>query len=139
MDNELEIEAVAEVNERFYRALENADLEVMSEIWLHEDWVKCVHPGWNLITGWDEIYESWNQIFSGSTGMRVSATNVEIRIEGDFALLSCYENLAVFLNSTSAPLSVRTIATNLFHRVTGKWRMIHHHASSVPNDPKARE
>jgi ketosteroid isomerase-like protein len=139
MQNEFEIEEVEEINDRFYRALENSDLDEMSEIWLHEDWVKCVHPGWDLIIGWDEICESWDRIFSNAAGMRVSATEIEIRIEGDFALLSCYENLAVFLDSVSAPVSARTTATNLFQRVGGKWRMIHHHASQTPNAPMVTE
>jgi ketosteroid isomerase-like protein len=133
MHASLEIEEVEEANERFYRALENADLGEMSEVWLHEDWVKCVHPGWDLITGWEEIYQSWENIFSAPAGMRISATEVEIKIEGDFALVSCNENIALFLDSTSAPVSARTTATNLFHRIDDGWRMVHHHASQVSN------
>ncbi|MDQ3011608.1 MAG: nuclear transport factor 2 family protein, partial [Acidobacteriota bacterium] len=43
----IEYKAVKEANERFYRALENADLHAMAAIWLHDTWVKCVHPGWD--------------------------------------------------------------------------------------------
>jgi ketosteroid isomerase-like protein len=133
MQTSLEIEEVEEANERFYRALENADLDEMSEVWLHEHWVKCVHPGWDLITGWEDVYQSWENIFSAPPGMRISATDVEIKIEGDFALVSCNENIALFLDSRSAPVSARTTATNLFHRIGDRWRMVHHHASQVSN------
>jgi len=139
MLSEFEIEAVEEVNERFYRALENSDLAEMSGVWLHRDWVKCVHPGWDLIIGWEKVRESWEQIFTGATGMRVSFTDIDLKIEGDIALLNCYENLAIFLDSTSAPVSARTTATNLFQRVEGEWRMIHHHASQVPDAPLLTE
>ena len=141
-ENEIEREAVREANEQFYRALEKADLEMMSAVWLHDTWVKCVHPGWDLIVGWEQVRESWRQIFEGNTGMRVAATNVEIKIEGDFALVSCYEVLAIFLDNTRAPVSVRTTATNLFQRIAGEWRqwrMIHHHASQVPDAPMAND
>ncbi len=134
-ENAIEREAVFEANEQFYRALENADLSAMSAVWLHADWVKCVHPGWDLIVGWEKVRESWRQIFEGNTGMRVAATDVEISIESDFALVSCYEVLAVFLDNMRAPVSVRTTATNLFQRADGEWRMIHHHASQVPDAP----
>jgi len=134
-----ENDAVYEANERFYRALEQADLEMMSAVWLHADWVKCVHPGWDLIVGWELVRESWRQIFDGSAGMRVAATDVEIKVEGDFALVSCYEVLAIFLDSSRAPVSARTTATNLFQRVGGQWRMIHHHASQVPNAPAVND
>ncbi|HMX30241.1 MAG TPA: nuclear transport factor 2 family protein, partial [Blastocatellia bacterium] len=40
-------DAVEQANQSFYLALENADLEAMAAVWLHEDWVKCVHPGWD--------------------------------------------------------------------------------------------
>jgi len=134
-----EHDAVYEANERFYRALEQADLEAMSDIWLHADWVKCVHPGWDLIVGWEPVRESWQRIFEGSTRMRVAATDVETKVEGDFALVSCYEVLAIFLDSSRAPVSARTTATNLFQRVSGQWRMIHHHASQAPNAPMVND
>ena len=44
-ENAIEREAVREANERFYQALEKASLESMSAVWLHAEWVKCVHPG----------------------------------------------------------------------------------------------
>jgi ketosteroid isomerase-like protein len=138
MQAAFEMEEVEEANERFYRALEEGNLEEMSEVWLHEDWVKCVHPGWDLIIGWEEIYQSWEKIFSAPAGMRVSATDVEIKIEGDFALVSCNENIALFLDRTSAPVSARTTATNLFHRIGDGWRMVHHHASQVPSAPQIK-
>lgn len=139
MEDLREVEAVEQANERFYRALENADLDEMSAVWLHADWVKCVHPGWDLLIGWERVRASWEGIFAGATGMRVAAEEVEIRIEGDFALVSCYERLALFLDRTSAPTAVRTTATNLFQRGAGAWLMIHHHASPVPDAPAVTE
>jgi ketosteroid isomerase-like protein len=136
MTNEFAVEEVELANERFYRALEDADPDEMTAVWLPEDWVKCVHPGWDLIVGWEKVRESWERIFAGGTGMRVAASEVEIRIEGDLAFVSCYEDLAIFLDSTSAPVSARIVATNLFKLVNGEWRMIHHHASQTPDAPE---
>ncbi len=139
MANEFAIEEVEQANERFYRALENSDLDEMDAVWLHDDWVKCVHPGWDLIIGWEKVRESWDRIFEGGTGMRVAASEIEIKVEGNFALVSCYEDLVIFLDSSSAPVSARTTATNLFRLVKGEWRMIHHHASQVPDAPAVTE
>ncbi len=132
-------DAVKIANQRFYRAMENADPQAMADVWLHADWVKCVHPGWDLIVGWENVQESWEQIFSGNSGMRIAPAEVEITHEGDFALVSCYEVLAIFLPDRPAPVSARTTATNLFQRVEGEWKMIHHHASQVPNAPMVNE
>lgn len=120
-------------NERFYRALEAADLAAMEALWLHTNWVKCVHPGWDLLIGWEAVRQSWAQIFAVKSRMRVAATEVSLMLEGDYACLSCAEQLAVFADKATAPSAVTTNATNLFQRVNGTWRMIHHHASRVPD------
>ena len=89
-------------------------------------------PGWELITGWEKVQESWQRIFSNTRGMPVAISDIAIRIEGDFALLTCSEHLALFLDSGSAPASATTIATNLYCRAGEKWLMVHHHASQIP-------
>lgn len=126
-------EAVAAINERFYLAVEDGDLEAMERIWLHTDWVMCVHPGWELIRGWDGVRESWRRIFENASGMRISPTDLRIHLAGDVAWVSCTENLVIFLENSSAPVTAATTATNLFQRVDGEWWMVHHHASPTPN------
>ena len=131
--------AVEDANERFYRALENSDIEEMATVWLHETWVKCVHPGWELLIGWEQVRESWKRIFDNTQGMRVRASEVSIQIEGDFAWVNCHENLALFLDSSTAPASAVTVATNLFCRVGEQWLMVHHHASQTPTETLINE
>ena len=46
---------VEQANTAFYRALESGILERMDEVWAHEDWVRCVHPGWDLLIGWHRV------------------------------------------------------------------------------------
>jgi ketosteroid isomerase-like protein len=124
--------AVEAANSSFYAALESADFDAMAALWLHAEWIKCVHPGWEVLRGWGQVGESWEQIFANSRRMRAHPSDVEMKVEGDFALVSCTENLVIFFDSTHAPTSIRTTATNLFHRVGGRWLMVHHHASPVP-------
>ncbi len=133
MDEICDIEDVSEANEQFYRALEESNIFAMSDVWLQADWVKCVHPGWELLVGWPSIRESWERIFENTIGMRVSASDVIVTIQQDLAIVCCSENLALFLDSNSPPVAARTAATNLFKRVDQQWLMIHHHASQIPN------
>ena len=42
-------EEVLAVNRTFYTALHTLDMSLMAQVWLHEDWVKCLHPGWDLL------------------------------------------------------------------------------------------
>ena len=127
MMNDLSVE---EANAAFYRAIESNDIELMDEVWAHESWIKCVHPGWEMISGWRRVRESWSRIFEDGQRMRISPTAVTVHTEGDFAWITCLENITVF-EETSFD-SVQAAATNLFIRRDGRWLMIHHHASPIP-------
>ena len=117
-------------NERFYRALDALDLQAMDELWLHEPWVRCVHPGWDVLVGWDLVRQSWQQIFESTNWMRVTATGVEVIAFGDVGLVSCSENITA-KNEGDVGLAVAR-ATNIYLRQGEGWRIFHHHASPAP-------
>ena len=41
--------AASRANLAFYRAFEALDIEAMHLVWLDDDCIKCVHPGWELL------------------------------------------------------------------------------------------
>jgi ketosteroid isomerase-like protein len=120
-------------NARFYRAFEALDLRAMDEVWAHGPHVKCVHPGWPLLTGWESVRASWEAIFSNTQEMSFTLTDVCVTDVGDLAWVTCTENI---LSETDGRVGVTSIlATNLFERADGGWRMVHHHASHVLSRP----
>ena len=82
---EEELGEIQETNERFYRALESRDLEAMEAIWLHADYVRCVHPGWGLLSGWDSVRQSWEAIFKDSRELRFTLSDLQVQTEGGLA------------------------------------------------------
>jgi len=123
-------EKVLAANQRFYAALENLDFEAMEEIWLHEDWVGCVHPGWELLEGWEAVGESWRRIFENTQRMKVGVSGLSLRVEGDTAWVNCVEEVTSSYANGFSTASVQ--ATNIFVRRDGDWRLVHHHASAIP-------
>ena len=119
-----------ELNMLFYRCLETLDMACMDGLWLHEEWVRCIHPGWDVLEGWEAIRESWEQIFSGTKWIRVAPTAVRIRVLGDVAIVACSENITT-TNDGDLGVAVAQ-ATNVFHRTEEGWRMVVHHASPAP-------
>jgi ketosteroid isomerase-like protein len=121
--------AVEEANRRFYRAFEALDLAEMEKVWVHDDHVKCVHPGWPLLTGWDAVRASWEAIFSNTGEIRFSLAEVQVAMRGPLAWVTCTENI---LSQARGRVSVTSVlATNLFELSADGWLMIHHHASHV--------
>jgi hypothetical protein len=50
-------------------------------------------------------------------------------VEGAFGWVTCTENI---LSEARGKISVTSVlATNIFERSAGEWRMIHHHASHI--------
>jgi ketosteroid isomerase-like protein len=125
-----EVEELRAVNERFYRALEELDLEAMKRIWLHEPWVRCIHPGWDVLVGWGQVRESLEQIFASTGWMRVTPTECDVHIFGDVGMVACAENITASRDSDVGVAVAQ--ATNLFRRTPEGWRMFHHHASPAP-------
>jgi ketosteroid isomerase-like protein len=125
-----EVDELRAANERFYRALEELDLAEMDQLWLHEPWVRCVHPGWDVLVGWERVRESLEQIFAGTGWMRVTPTECNIHVFGDVGMVACAENITASRDSDVGVAVAQ--ATNLFRRTPEGWRMFHHHASPAP-------
>ena len=124
------IDTLREANARFYRALEGLDLQAMERLWAHEGWVRCVHPGWDILVGWQTVRQSWEQIFANTRWLRVTPTSIEATVIGDVGVVVCSENITA---TTEGDVGVAVAqATNLFRRTRDGWRMIHHHASPAP-------
>lgn len=102
----------------------------MKGLWLRDRDVRCVHPGWEAIRGYDAIIASWEQVFTNTGWMRVTPTEIEVRDLGDLGLVYCAENITA---KTDDEVGVAlTMATNLFKKTGDGWRMILHHASPAP-------
>lgn len=123
-------EAVEAANHAFYRALGARDLHQMDEIWAVDDDVSCIHPGWHRLDGHDEVSRSWRAIFANSRPWRVSSENVRIFVAGSLAFVVCVEKLET-IGGEGEP--ARMQATNVFRKAAGEWKMLHHHATPMPD------
>ncbi|MFQ5777100.1 MAG: nuclear transport factor 2 family protein [Terriglobia bacterium] len=127
-----EEEKVFVANQRFYTALETLDLEAMDAVWLHEDWVMCVHPGWELLEGWEQVRESWQRIFENTRRMQVNISNVIVRVENGTAWVNCVEQVTSSFETGFSTAWVQ--ATNIYVKRGDRWPMVHHHASPISRE-----
>ena len=118
-----------EAEQAFYEAFESLDIAQMDKIWLQQEYVTCIHPGWGLRSGWPAVRDSWVLIFNHTFDMKFELTEVEVQVAGDVAWVICTENLTTKQDDTT--VQTRILATNLFERVGDEWLMIHHHGSPV--------
>ena len=109
-------------NDAFYLALANRDMAAMDDIWAAEAPVSCIHPGWPPLSGRDEVMGSWRNILGNTDQAPIEHLNASARAFDEFSVVLCHELVAgTFL-----------IATNLFVRENGAWKLIHHQSGGSP-------
>jgi ketosteroid isomerase-like protein len=127
-------DAIRAANTEFYRAFESLSLDAMEAVWAQTDDVRCVHPGWQEMCGWDAVRKSWKAIFEAAAYMEFNVTNLALWTSNDLACVFCHENIVTFREGHE----VRTVvlATNVFRRQNDRWLMIVHHGSPVLSQPE---
>lgn len=123
-------EQVRRSNERFYMAMNMAEISEMDEVWADEPSAVCVHPGREALIGYERIRESWEVIFAGANSMSIASGSERITVAGEIAWVSCVETISLMMEGGLAAAAAQ--ATNIFRRTSGRWRMIVHHASPIP-------
>jgi ketosteroid isomerase-like protein len=126
MTNNSEILAV---NDAFYRAFEKKDIEAMSAVWSQGTASLCVHPGWDVLRGWKAISTSWQKIFKNTPYIEINTEIVTVEIRDHLAYIVLVENVMQVINNRK--IEARSLATNIFEFLGGKWYLIHHHASPI--------
>jgi ketosteroid isomerase-like protein len=117
--------AVLFANDAFYVAFAVCDFPAMDALWSRRQSVTCIHPGWSALAGRDPVMESWRSILANPNAPRIGCRNAVAHVLGDTAYVVCYEAIdGSFL-----------VATNLFVREDGGWKMVHHQAGATPPLP----
>jgi ketosteroid isomerase-like protein len=120
--------AVRAANLAFYRAFEALDLAAMERLWARDASASCLHPGWPLCAGWDEVRASWATIFANTGTMRFDVADERIDVRGPLAWVVCVERIRSTGPEGEAMVGA-VIATNVFRQEGGAWRLVHHHGS----------
>ena len=124
-----DVAAVRAANLAFYRAFEALDLPAMERLWAHDPSVACLHPGWPLCAGWDEVRASWATIFANTGTMRFDIADERIDVRGGLAWVICVERIRSTGPAGEAMVGA-VIATNVFRDEGGAWKLVHHHGSA---------
>jgi ketosteroid isomerase-like protein len=123
-------EALRLANQHFYAAFESLDIAAMESVWAHDEGVQCVHPGWDLLMGWEEVRGRWARLFASAKRVRIALSSVWIRVEGDTGWVACTEHITTAFVDGFDEATVQ--ATNIFIRREGRWLLAAHHASQLP-------
>ena len=115
-----------DLENQFYEALREADLDKLMAVWADDDEVVCVHPGGPRIVGHSAVRTAFEAMFSNG---RIQAMPERLRKIHtlDTAVHSVVERITV--NTDAGPRTAHVLATNVYLKGPLGWRMVAHHAS----------
>ena len=114
----------------FYEAIERADVDAMMEVWSDDDEVSCIHPGGERICGYEQVRESWSQIFGSRQRLQLQLSDQVIVTGMMYSVHSLHENILVRSGEGAGAHSV-AVTTNVYVRSSNGWRIVLHHCSPV--------
>ena len=111
----------------FYRAFNEADMDLMQNNWLHSAEASMSNPLGGLRRGWNEISEVYKKIFNGPADVHVEFHDYTIhQTDGMFCAVG-RETGSIAIGNKNISLDIRTSRLYVFH--DGKWLQLHHHGS----------
>lgn len=124
-----ERQKVLDVNDAFYRAFEKQNITLMNQTWWQGEGSVCIHPGGNIIQGWDEIRASWDKIFKNTEYIEINTEIVTTEVDYAVAYVIVIENVMQVRNRRK--LEAKSLATNSFRKMAQQWYLVHHHGSPI--------
>jgi ketosteroid isomerase-like protein len=121
-----------DIEQSFYEALQNADIEQLMDCWAEEDDIVCVHPGGPRLIGPGAIRANFEGMFANGS---VQAHPERIRKINSLASAVHHLVERVELITPQGAKQAFVLVTNVYHKTPQGWRMVVHHASpGTPTD-----
>jgi ketosteroid isomerase-like protein len=121
------------VEQQFYEALREADLDKLMAVWADDEEVVCVHPGGPRMVGPAAVRVAFEAVFSNGP-VQVQRDNIRRVTTLSCAMHSVIEKIQ--LDTAEGPRTGYVMATNVYVHTAMGWRMVAHHASpGTPNQP----
>ncbi len=125
----IEFETPQDAEDAFYDAFEAHDLAAMMAVWEATDDIACVLPMSPVLQGRGAVQESWQSIFQHPQSPEVVVHHRQW-FESDSMAVHVVEENVTFPGGP--PVQPAMIASNVYRRTAGGWRLVLHQVSPPP-------
>ena len=127
-----DIDAVKAANQAFYAALSKRDIPAIQKVWSSAPDIQNIGPRSKTAdVGWEAQKKSYEMTFDAFPELKVSMPEARVKVNGSTAWVSGIEHAE---RKTKKGESVKgsNIGTTIFVKQGGRWLMVYHHASAIP-------
>ncbi len=124
---------VLAANQAVSAAFSTLDIKAFDPLWAHNDSVTIIHPiSKTVLVGWDSVRKSWAEgTLTRYKEITVTMDDPSISITNNVARVVGIEKVrGTRANGDAAEFSALT--TNVYEKRDGRWLMVHHHGSRMP-------
>ncbi len=121
-------------NNQFYSALNimfTGDGGPIDAIWAHENNITYLGPFGGYMTGWEAIGEEFKKNAAMKLGGKIVCKDLYLYPGKEIAYTVCVEE-GENINAEGKIVKVSHRATNIFKRINGEYKMVHHHTDLSP-------
>jgi ketosteroid isomerase-like protein len=127
-----EMDAVKAANQAFYTALSARDVGAMQKVWSGDADIQNIGPRSKAAdVGWNAMKKGFEAVFDNFPELKVSMEQPRIKINGSTAWVSGIEK-AQRKNKSGEASSGANLGPSIFVKQGGRWLMVYHHASAMP-------
>ncbi len=127
-----DIEAVKAVHEAFHEAMSNEDIELMSQIWIHDNSARLIPPNSvEILVGWEAAKTAYQGTFANVEMVSLSMKDVEVFAGPEFAWIVDVHELQMRPTEDGPLVSATVLSTSVYRKVDDSWLLTHIHASPI--------
>jgi ketosteroid isomerase-like protein len=125
--------AIRSLIDKYAKSIDAADTTRGAEVWLDSPNVSFIHPLGHE-HGFEQIKQNVYTRLMGETfsERKLSVHDLSIHVFGDSAWAEFYWDFAAKFRKDGSPLTTHGRETQLYHKIQGRWRLVHVHYSGMP-------
>jgi ketosteroid isomerase-like protein len=125
-----DVEAIHHLIERYTKAVDTVDLNLLSQIWSHSPEVSFIYP-----LGEEHGFDAIEQhVFQNVMGGMFSARDLEthgaaVHVDGNLAWSEFHWVFKATMRKDGSAVTTHGVETQIYRRQAGEWRLVHVHYS----------
>ncbi len=127
-----DMDDVMAANEAFFVARSAGDIGAMAKVWSYKTEIRHIGPrNKEINVGLDAAKKNWEGLFAAFPELKITSEQTYIRINGSTAWVSGLEKVQ-WKNKAGETQTDTNFGTSIFEKQGGRWLMVYHHGSTVP-------
>jgi ketosteroid isomerase-like protein len=127
-------DAVRQQITKYTAALDAADIDLASQVWLNSPEVTFIHPGGHA-HGWEEVKGIYQFFGSAFSERKLTARDVSVHVNGDTAWAEFYWHFVAKQNKDGSAVQTDGRETQIYEKVGSRWQLVHVHYSGPAAAP----